>query len=145
MLRAESRPGQGSVFYVELPEKKPLALVVDDMEINRISMSRLLTNARMDVMSAENGKRALKIIAERKPDIIVSDIHMPNMNGFDFLSYIQRDPILKDTPVLVVSADADNGVREKAFIAGAADFILHPLNPEEFLSRARRLVDMVKN
>lgn len=145
MLRAESRPGQGSVFYVELPEKKPLALVVDDMEINRLSMSSILSKARMDVMSAENGKRALKIIAERKPDIIVSDIHMPTMNGLDFLSYIQKDPILKDTPVLVVSADAEDGLRERAIIAGAADFMTHPIQPEEFLSRARRLVDIVKN
>lgn len=144
-LRAESKPGEGTVFYAELPDRKPLALVIDDMDINRMSFSRILENARMEVICAENGKKALTIIAERRPDIIVTDIHMPKMNGFDFLSYIQRDPILKNTPVLAISADSDDEIRQKAFMVGASDFILHPVNPEEFLARARRLIDFVKN
>jgi signal transduction histidine kinase len=144
-LRAESKPGEGAVFYAELPERKPLALVIDDMEINRMSFSRILENARMEVMCAENGKRALTIIAERRPDIIVTDIHMPRMNGFDFLSYIQKDPILKNTPVIAISADANDEIRQKAFMVGASDFILHPFTPDEFLLRARRLMDFVKS
>ncbi len=144
-LRAESKPGEGTVFYAELPDRKPLALVIDDMDINRISFARILENARMEVMCAENGKKALTIIAERRPDIIVTDIHMPKMNGLDFLTYIQRDPILKNTPVLAISADSDDEIRQKAFMVGASDFILHPVNPEEFLARARRLIDFVKN
>lgn len=144
-LRAESKPGEGTVFYAELPDRKPLALVIDDMDINRISFSRILENARMEVICAENGKKALTIVAERRPDIIVTDIHMPKMNGFDFLTYIQRDPILKNTPVLAISADSNDEIRQKAFMVGASDFILHPVTPEEFLARARRLIDFVKN
>lgn len=144
-LRAESKPGEGTVFYAELPDRKPLALVIDDMDINRISFARILENARMEVICAENGKKALTIVAERRPDIIVTDIHMPKMNGFDFLTYIQRDPILKNTPVLAISADSNDEIRQKAFMVGASDFILHPVTPEEFLARARRLIDFVKN
>ncbi|MBF0290577.1 MAG: response regulator [Nitrospinae bacterium] len=144
-LRAESKPGEGTVFYAELPEKKPLALVVDDMDINRAVFTNVLEKARMEVVCAENGAKALRAIEERRPDIIVTDIHMPKMNGFDFLHYIQRDPILKNTPILVISADPDNEIRQKAFMVGASDFMLHPFAPEEFLARARRLIDCVKN
>lgn len=144
-LRAESKPGEGTVFHIELHDRKPLALVIDDAELNRVFFSRILENAKMEVLCAENGKKALKIIAERRPDIIVSDIHMPGMNGFDFLRYIQSDPILKNTPVLVISADKNDDLRQKAFMMGASDFILNPVDTEEFLARALRLLDLVKN
>jgi len=116
-------------------------LVVDDNENNRYTLRRRLKRLGYPhITEAENGKQALEIIAEDQQDVILLDVMMPIMDGFEVLEHIKADPKLGNIPVIMISAldDLDNIV--KAIEMGADDYLPKPFNPTLLAARIKAAV-----
>ena len=104
-------------------------LVVDDVEANRDLLSRRLQRQGHSVTSAENGRQAIDLLQTQAFDVILCDIMMPEMNGYQVLEHLKADPTLRHIPVIMVSAldDIDSVVR--CIELGAEDYLFKPFNP----------------
>ncbi|MGB2866962.1 MAG: response regulator [Bacteroidota bacterium] len=115
-------------------------LVIDDEPSWRQMLSIILDKRGYDVKAAESGAEALKTIARFKPDLILSDIRMPDMNGFDFFDNLKKLPRTSATPVVFFSAIDDYDAKKAARDLGAADFIVKPFDEDELGSILSRLL-----
>jgi signal transduction histidine kinase len=142
ILRATSPKGEGAVFYVELPDIKPLVLVADDDEISLFTLRKYLENMGAEVLEAANGIEAWKIIEEESPVLIITDYSMPFMDGFAILQTIKSSAKDSHIPVIVITAThaGDIDIRKKAFEQGASDFITKPLSEADFIPRINRFI-----
>ena len=109
-------------------------LIVDDEPAWIKALSHLLRNQGYKVLEASNGKDALKALSETKPDLILSDVRMPDMNGFDFLDQVRRTSKNAKTPVIFLSAMDDYDARKTAKDLGAADYLVKPFDEKDVLS-----------
>lgn len=106
-----------------------LVLVVDDHATNRDMLARRLKRDGHATVAAENGRQALEILQTQPFDVVLLDIKMPEMNGYQVLQQIKADPAVRDLPVIMISAldELDSVVR--CITLGAADYLLKPFNP----------------
>ena len=86
-------------------ESKRRILLVEDSEEVRVLLERHLVRAGYEVLSAEDAVEAGKLVLERRPDLIIADIHLPHMDGDEFVAALRADPQLGDTPVIFLSVD----------------------------------------
>lgn len=108
------------------------ALLVEDNENNRYLLTLLLEHAGLLVVTAGNGRSALEIARMKKPDIILLDIQMPEMDGYELAGHLKKDPELAGIPIVGVSSFAMPGDREVALRMGFAGYIEKPVDPEHF-------------
>ncbi|MBM3463776.1 MAG: response regulator, partial [Armatimonadetes bacterium] len=158
-VTVSSALGQGSTFTIKVPAevaRAPLleepgltetppptlrphsALVIDDDEMVRSMMSRMLTADGFGVMLAETGEEGLRIAREHRPDVIVLDVVLPGMDGWAVLKHLKADPDLAETPVVIVSMLDDNQI---GMALGAAEYITKPLDRDQLravIARHRR-------
>ncbi len=127
-------------------------LVMEDNPSNQILVTRLLNVVGIvQVDVAADGIEGLKMVAKNQPDLIILDITMPRMNGYEVLHHLKSAPQTKDIPVLIQTASDTRETRDKTFSSGATDFISKPINPLEFFARVkvhlenRQLVRGLKN
>lgn len=139
-LTVESAPGQGTVFCVTLPFVKPLVLLVDDDPNQRRLFKAYLVGLDVEIIEAEDGMHALNMLKERQPHLVITDISMPNMDGFKLLETIKRSPDTGSIPVIVLTSDNDMATREKAFYLGADDFITSGQKRDDFMPRITRFL-----
>jgi CheY-like chemotaxis protein len=113
-------------------------LVVDDDARNIFALASLLENQEMEVITATSGCMALEIVA-RTPDlsIVLMDIMMPDMDGYETIRNIREEPRFSTLPILALTAKAMAGDREKCLDAGASDYISKPVNTDQLLSLMR--------
>lgn len=112
-----------------VPLEHGAILVVDDNEINRDILSRRLERQGHTVATAANGRQALEKVQQDKYDLILLDLMMPEMNGFQVLEHLKVDPVLRDIPVIMISAlDEIEGV-VRCIEMGAEDYLPKPFNP----------------
>jgi HAMP domain-containing protein/CheY-like chemotaxis protein/signal transduction histidine kinase len=113
-------------------------LVVDDDARNIFALTTILENQEMEVMSATNGRQAIEIV-ENTDDlsVVLMDIMMPEMDGYETMREIRKDPRFRTLPILALTAKAMKGDREKCLQAGASDYIAKPVNTEQLLSLLR--------
>jgi two-component system chemotaxis response regulator CheY len=111
---------------------KKRVLIADDMEQNRKSIKAFLFFLHFDAILAEDGLAAKKILETEKFDLVVSDIEMPNMNGFELLTFIKRSPVHKDVPVIMLSTLDSPEVQERCRKIGASSYIVKPFTKEKF-------------
>ncbi len=121
-------------------QKKPLALVVDDDVSLRLTMGAALAKANFDVIEAENGQMALSLFKSQKPNLILLDVVMPEMNGFEVCLAIRNLPGGKYPQILMVTGMDDTRSTARAFEAGANDFIAKPINWVMLGYRARYML-----
>jgi signal transduction histidine kinase len=107
---------------------KPLILVADDDEMERFLQREVLEPAGFDIVEAKSGAAAVQLFAECKPDLVVLDVMMPEMNGFEACQAIRALPGGRNAPVLMATALDDVDSIDQAFRAGATDFIGKPIN-----------------
>ena len=113
-------------------------LVVEDQEDNRQIVRDLLTTTDYEVLEAENGEEALAAVAKQRPDLILMDIQLPIMDGYEATRRIKADPALSNIPVIAVTSYALSGDEEKARAAGCDDFVPKPFSPRQLLAKIRQ-------
>ncbi len=117
-------------------------MVVDDIKQNRYLLQKLLEGYGYVVETAENGIEALEKARERQPDMIITDVLMPGMDGFQLCRTLKNDETLKSIPVLFYSATyTDKKSRELAFSIGAVDYLIKPIEPDEFIKIIRKTLE----
>ena len=114
--------------------KKINILIVDDEKINIEYVSKLLEN-NYNIKVALNGEQALKILGKVKIDLVLLDIHMPIMDGYETIQKIKKNQTLKDIPIIFLTSNKDDDTLIKVFKLGASDYISKPFNKEELKVR----------
>src|ERR1700731_3977638 len=112
-------------------------LVVDDNEVNVELLVAILASEDYVVSTAADGFEALAKIAAERPDIVLLDVVMPELNGFEVCRQIKADPTMADIPVIMVTALSDVDDLVRGFDAGADDFVTKPFNFDALMARVR--------
>jgi two-component system cell cycle response regulator DivK len=112
-------------------------LVVEDQEDNRQILRDLLTNGGYDMIEAENGQDAITAAEANHPDLILMDIQLPLLDGYEATRRIKSNPDLKSIPIIVVTSYALSGDEEKARNAGCDDYVAKPYSPRQLLAKIR--------
>jgi two-component system alkaline phosphatase synthesis response regulator PhoP len=123
-------------------EKTPVVMVVDDNLQNRELLQAYLEDMDCETLPAHDGTEALKIVADNPPDLILLDVMMPKMSGFEVCRRIKNDPKTTDIPVIMVTALNEFGDIERGIDAGTDDFISKPVNKLELLTRVKTMLKL---
>jgi CheY-like chemotaxis protein len=116
------------------------ALIADDGEIFLLVAKAFLARRGIEVITAENGKRALDLARAHHPRLILLDLNMPEMDGVEACAAMRRDPTLAYTPIFIMSSAEDAEHRERCLQAGCTKFIVKPTKPETLLTVVARIV-----
>jgi two-component system alkaline phosphatase synthesis response regulator PhoP len=123
-------------------EKTPKVLVVDDNQQNLELLQAYLEDVDCQAVPARDGLEALEIIAKDPPDLILLDVMMPKMSGFEVCKRIKNDPKTSDIPVIMVTALNEFGDIERAIDSGTDDFLSKPVNKLELLTRIKTMLKL---
>ena len=124
---------------------KPLVLVVDDQLANVQAVGSLLARSDLDVMPALSGEQALARLAQRAPDLILLDVMMPGMDGFEVCRRLRGDARHAAIPIIFLTAANERHLLVRAFAAGAVDYVTKPFVAEELLARVRTHIDLKRS
>jgi len=116
-------------------------LVIDDSKTNVVLLEAILNTRGYSTIKAFNVKEANSIIEKEKPDLILLDLLMPEINGFDFLSMIKSKNDTKNIPVIVVSAVTDEENISRSMALGAIDFITKPIDIQLLVEKVEEFID----
>ena len=119
-------------------------LIVDDVVSNVLLLKILLTNEKFQVCTANNGKACIEVTKRDKPDLILLDVMMPEMNGFDTAVVLKQDPETKDIPIIFLTALNSPSDLVHGFQVGGNDFLTKPFNKEELLMRVMHQIQLVE-
>lgn len=139
-LLVESTEGEGSMFTIVLPEVLPRILVIDDDPDIRALLLNELCKKNAIVDETSNAISGLKMLAKNRYHLIICDVQMKKMDGFEFLHFVRNDPSTKNIPAILVTSDQSIATREKAFQSGADDFLTKPIFSQDFVPRIRRIL-----
>jgi twitching motility two-component system response regulator PilH len=112
-------------------------LVVDDSKTELFALSDLLGKRGYKVRTAENGDDAMRKLGEDKPDLILMDVVMPGLNGFQLTRSITRDPRFSGVPVIMCTSKNQETDKVWGMRQGASDYIVKPVNAEELISKIK--------
>jgi two-component system cell cycle response regulator DivK len=113
-------------------------LVVEDQEDNMKILRDMLLAAGYEIMEAVNGEEGLAVVAKQRPDLILMDIQIPILDGYEATRRIKADPALKSIPIIAVTSHALDGGEDKARAAGCDDFVAKPYSPRQLLAKVRQ-------
>ena len=114
-----------------------LILVVEDQEDNRRILRDLLTNSGYEVIEAVNGLDGVSSAETYRPDLILMDIQLPGIDGYEATRQIKANPDLNKIPIIAVTSYALSGDDQKAFAAGCDAYVTKPFSPRELLAKIR--------
>jgi len=121
-------------------DKKTILVVDDEPDIVKlVSISLKLSN--FDVLTAISGPQALEILKGKSPDLVLLDIMMPEMSGYEVCKVIKADPKTKDIPGVMLTAKGQKGDAEKGLDIGADDYIIKPFDPYELGEQVTRILN----
>jgi two-component system cell cycle response regulator DivK len=118
-------------------ERRKCILVVEDQEDNRRILRDLFANAGYELIEAESGEDALSALATSRPDLILMDIQLPVMDGYEATRQIRANPDLKSVPIIAVTSYALAGDEAKARAAGCSAYVTKPYSPRALLAKVR--------
>ena len=119
-------------------------LLVEDNEMNRDMLSRRLTRRGFDVVFAVDGKQGVALARSEKPDIILMDMSLPVMDGWEATRCVKADDATRSVPVIGLTAHAMSGDREKAIEAGCDDYDTKPVEIDRLIGKIERLLEAAK-
>ena len=114
-------------------------LTVDDSRTMRDMLMLALKDAGYRVVQAEDGVEGLEVLQAENPDIVITDINMPRMDGFGFIEGMRADPAFSAVPVLVLTTESDAAKKQRAREAGATGWIVKPFDPAKLVDAVRRV------
>ena len=120
----------------------PVVLVVDDNQQNRELLQAYLEDVDCRAVPAVDGSEALEIVAKDPPDLILLDVMMPRMSGFEVCRRIKNDPKTSEIPVIMVTALNEFGDIERGIDSGTDDFLSKPVNKLELLTRVKTMLKL---
>jgi DNA-binding response OmpR family regulator len=123
-----------------MPERPPLVLVVDDEENIRYLVESGLRLAGLDSVSASDGRAALSIVSERRPDLIVLDVMMPKIDGFEVCRALKTKGDTKDIPIILLTAKDRENDRKKGEEVGVDRYMTKPFSPQRLISTIHEML-----
>jgi two-component system cell cycle response regulator DivK len=115
-------------------------LYVEDNEYNRKIVRQLLSRTSYRLVEAADGERALDLVREERPDLVLMDVQLPRMSGLDATRALRADPVTADLPVIVVTSFALSGDDQRAMAAGASAYLAKPYSPRDLLALIRKFL-----
>ncbi len=111
-------------------------LIVDDVPVNVALMEKYVSGKGYETVSAASGAEALRLMAEQPPDLVLLDVVMPDMDGFEVCEALRRDPATEQIPVIMVTAhETESEAKARGLRSGANDYLTKPVNRDELLAR----------
>ncbi|MBW4690939.1 MAG: CHASE2 domain-containing protein [Lyngbya sp. HA4199-MV5] len=163
-IQVQSHLGEGSTFWLDLTVpiscegqavmrlpsekiigiqgKEPQLLIVDDDDNHRSILIDLLRQIGCQILEASDGDQGLQLATQHHPDIILLDLAMPNMDGFELMMNLQADPQTQSIPIIVSSASVFEADRDRSLQSGAQFFLSKPLQVDELFSSVRSLLEV---
>ena len=135
-----ANPAQIVIPQVERPPVRPLVMVVDDSITMRKVTSRVLENHSLEVITAQDGIDAIENLHERVPDLMLLDIEMPRMDGYELAEHVRGDPRLRHVPIVMITSRAGQKHRKRARAAGANDYMTKPYQESELVAKVGELL-----
>ena len=114
-------------------------VLADDDATTVVMISTILKHFNFECDIAHDGEQALDIARKKRPDLVLLDVSMPQMNGFEALTALRGDMATRNTPVILVSAHRDEAEVVKGFSLGADDYVTKPFNSGELIARINRV------
>jgi two-component system, cell cycle response regulator DivK len=121
-------------------EDRKVVLHVEDNPDNRMLIRRLLQAFGYDVIDAENATRAREILKNNRPDLILMDINMPDIDGYTLTNELKAMPNLMGVPVVAITANVMKGDRERTLSAGCDGYIEKPIDVDRFIEQVERFL-----
>jgi CheY-like chemotaxis protein len=119
----------------------PTILIIEDNQQNMYMLSYLLTQNNYNIIKAFNGLDGLKLAHENNPEIILIDIQLPDMDGYEICNKLRHNGLPKNTTIIAVTSYAMGGDKEKAIEAGADGYLEKPINPETFVGQMQSIIN----
>jgi len=116
-------------------------LVVEDTEDNRRILRDLLTNAGFELIEADDGEKCVAMAAERRPDLILMDIQLPIIDGYEASRRIKANLELRHIPIIAITSYALAGDEEKTAAAGCDGYVAKPFSPRQVLAKIREFLE----
>jgi CheY-like chemotaxis protein len=116
-------------------------LIVEDNETNLALSEYLLKAAGYEILAASDGPDGVRTARDSRPDLIICDLQLPGMNGYQVLEQIRADPALKDTPVIALTAFSMPNDRDHVLAAGFDCYLSKPIEPEKFRAQIEAFLD----
>jgi len=123
-------------------EKTPLVLIVDDVAKNLQVLGTILSKQNYKIAAANNGEQAIKIANNTLPDLVLLDIMMPGISGFEVCTRLKKDSRTRDIPIIFLTAKIEPEDIVKGFETGAVDYVLKPFNSIELLARVKTHLEL---
>jgi len=120
----------------------PTVLVVDDNPQNLELLLAYLEDVQCKPLSATNGPEALEMVRQHSPDLLLLDVMMPKMSGFEVCRRLKNDPVTESIPIIMVTALNEIGDIERAINSGTDDFLSKPVNKWELVTRVRTMLKL---
>lgn len=115
-------------------------LIVDDDAVTQKVLQHYLERAGFQMISAHNGREAVKLARRELPQLIICDVMMPDMDGWEVLRQIQATEATREIPVILLSGNAELMAKEESLRSGAAFLLVKPISPDQLLTLVRRLI-----
>ena len=115
-------------------------LLVDDSSTMILMERMALSGGGYQLLAARDGEEAVKTARDQKPDLILLDVVMPKMDGFEVCRRLRSEGTTRDIPIIMVSTRGEEGNIEKGFDSGCTDYVLKPLNGMELLTKVKSLL-----
>jgi len=120
--------------------KKPKILIIDDDPNALETMAAVLETRNYKVLTTPSGLEAITIAGKEKPDLIIMDVMMPQIDGFTLCKMIKEKEEIKDIPVILLTGKELIGDTEKGFAAGASDYMIKPIDWDRFFLKIKKFV-----
>lgn len=119
-------------------------LIVDDSAENLKFLANILSKNGYEPVISRSGKQALEFLKSESPDLILLDIMMPELDGYEVCKLLKKDPLTGEIPIIFLTAKTDTDSLVKGFDAGGVDYIVKPFKTEELLARVRTHIELKK-
>jgi len=126
-------------------DTKKTILIVDDSKFVRNYHSNILQQADFKVITAMDGGEGLEKLYTNPCDLVLTDINMSNMDGYEFIRRVRADGRFSALPIIIVSTESEGRDKTKGFLAGANLYIVKPSSPEMMIENIRMVISMLKN